>query len=184
MLRTRMWVNLTLFILTLFLFTPNLHGQVTVRQQLFVMKEVVPSAKKVGILWNKVAGESNFIEKLKRAAAPMGVEVYVVEVTSLKEVSKGFKDLVDGYGVQAIWVATSDDILNNSSSRKYLIKNSTLKQIPLFSPASEWIADGACVYVGKTDGKIKLWVNEKTAKVVQMQIPEKYKASVELLAKN
>ncbi len=114
----------------------------------------------------------------------MGVEIYVVEVTSLKDVSKGFKDLADGYGVKAIWVATSDEILNNPSSRKYLIKNATLKQIPLFSPNSEWIGDGACVYVGKAEGKIKLWVNEKTAKVVQLQIPEKYKETAELLAKN
>ncbi len=184
MIRTRRWVSLTLLAFILFSLVNTLYAQVTVRQQLFVMKEVVPSIKKIGILWNKAAGESNFIEKLKRAAAPMGVEVYVVEVTSLKEVSKGFKDLSDGYNVQAMWVATSDDILGNASSRKYLIKNATLKQIPLFSPASEWIADGACVYVGKAEGKIKLWVNEKTAKVVQLQIPEKYQATVELLAKN
>ncbi len=184
MLRTRMWVTLTLLAFIIFSLVSTLYAQVTVRQQIFVMKEIVSGIKKIGVLWNTAAGESQFIEKLKRAAAPMGIEIYVMEVASLKDVSKGFKDLTDGYGVHAIWVATSDDILNNPSSRKYLIKNATLKQIPLFSPTSEWIGDGACVYVGKADGKIKLWVNEKTAKVVELEIPEKYRETVELLAKN
>ncbi len=167
------------------LFTLSVHpgeGEITPKQYLFMIKELVPGIQTVGILWKAPPESDEWVEKIERAAAVMQVKVIIAGVADLKDVARQFKNLVDSHNIQALWIFNEGQVLNSNVSRKYIIKNANLSKIPLFAPSLEWISEGACVYLTKEGGKVKLRVNEKTARILNLLVPEKYLPNTEFLA--
>ncbi len=170
-----------LLLLTAFSLRPG-ENDITPKQYLFMIKELVPGIQTVGILRSSSSEMGNWVEKIERAAAVMQVKVVIAGVADLKDVAKQFKNLIETHNIQALWVFEDDQVLNSTVSRKYLIKNANLSKIPLFAPSVDWINEGGCVNLTKEGGKVQLRVNEKTARILNLSIPEKYLPNTEFLA--
>ena len=105
---------------------------IVVQDDLDLILEVVPGAKKIGTLYN--AGESNsvfLVEKLKEAAKGEGIEIVEKTVATSADVLAGAQSLVGQ--VDAIWVGTDNTVV---TALEALIKVCMENEIPLF-PADE-----------------------------------------------
>ncbi len=152
-------------------------------QSLFMIKEMMPQVKRVGLMWQQSSHtDSKLMSDIKRASAAIGTEVVVEDVETLPEVASDFRDLVNQYHVQALWVVRDDEIVSNSISRSYLIKNSTISGIALFAPNTDWVSKGACAAVVTDGGSTKLIVNKRTMSALGLKVPEKYASITQFLA--
>ena len=130
--------------------------QLTTLQSFYLMKEVFPEMKTVGVMVNDS-------------------QVNVDELTGkLERVSAEFKNLTTNYKLDAIWIPQLDDVLSNKVARDYLVKNSVINKIPLVIHDEEWIKEGALLCLYKKEGKTALSVNPQTAKALGVTVPEKY----------
>ncbi len=179
-------LSVALFVLAALFGTPEaLESNATPLQSLFMIKQLVPGIKTVGLMWKKSdENSSDLMNQIKRASAAVGAEVVVEDVETMPDVAAQFRDLTDNYHAQALWILQSSDVLNNSVSKSFLIKNATIHGIPLFAPNTDWVSQGACAAVVTDGGTTKLIVNQKTLNALGLKIPEKYASVTQVLATN
>lgn len=176
MKRTGMWIaalliDMILFI-SFFFAEPRI---VTPLQQIYIMKQFFPELKCVGVLWNENVVDTNKLyPQLERASAQFGIKIVVSNVQQMKDVPTEFKNLKQKHNIQVLWVIGDDEILNGEVSRKYLIKQSIFSNLPLFAPSNLWVNEGAFISIIKEGNATKLFVNQQTAKVLSINIPEAY----------
>ncbi len=160
-------------------------ANVTPLQQLYVMRELISDLHTVGILMNKNAVDGKTIlPRLQRASAQMGLKIVIAEIEKLSDIAKRFRNLTDNHQVEAVLILGNDNIISSEISKKYLIKQTILNNIPLFAPAREWVSEGAFLHIYKEGNKTVLFVNKKTAEVLSVTIPEKYLESTRFFALN
>ncbi len=149
--------------------------QLTILQSFYLMKEVFPEMKTVGVMVNdEQVNVDELKSKLERVSAQMAVSIIISHVKELKDVSAEFKNLTTNYKLDVLWIPESDDVLNNKIARDFLVKNSVIKKIPLVIHNEEWIKEGALLCLFKKEGKTALSVNPQTAKALGVTVPEKY----------
>ncbi len=177
---------LTVITLLALLSTPQAAGtSASPLQSLYMIKQLVPNARTVGVMWNKsVANTASLLPELNRASAEIGVKVVIEDVEQLKDISDEFRDLVQNYHIQVLWIVENDDPLGSSLSKGYLIKNATLSGVALFAPSTDWVSAGACAALMSEGGKAKLFVNQKTLNALGLKVPQQYAQSTQFLATN
>lgn len=184
----RTWKLLFTLIFFLILSHPGFYansGKVTPLQQLYVMKELISELHTVGIILNKdKVDRESLLPRLQRASAQLGLKLVIAEIKELRDIATNFRNLTDNHQVKAVLILDNDDIIGSEIGKKYLIKQSTLNNIPLFAPAREWVNEGALLYIYKEGNKTALYVNKKTAEVLSVTIPEKYLENTQFFAMN
>ncbi len=165
--------------------TPNNTSDATPLQTLFMIKQLLPQTKTVGLMWEQSDVDyGGIIPQINRAAAAVGVKVVVEDVEQMKDVAERFRDLTQKYHIQALWIFGNADILASSIAEGFLIKNSTMNSVPLFAPNSNWVSAGACAAVVSNGSDAELIVNQKTISVLGMKVPSKYISITQFLATN
>jgi hypothetical protein len=166
--------------------TPEaLEPAATPLQSIYMIKQLLPQAKTVGLMWKQSDdASSTLMDQVKRASASLGVKIVIADVEALSDVAAQFRDLTDSYHVQAIWVARNSEVVSNPTAMGFLIKNSTLHGIPLFAPDQGWVTTGACAAVVTVGGTTKLFVNQKTLNALGLKVPESDAPITEVLATN
>lgn len=104
-----------------------------------LIKQVVPNAKKLGVLYN--AGESNsvfLIEEQKKAAAAAGVEIVEATASNSSEVKAAADSLVGR--VDAISVLTDNTVV---SALESVVKVAQENKIPLIAGDTDSVERGA-----------------------------------------
>lgn len=179
-------IALTSSVLLSLLSTPKAAGtSASPLQSLYMIKQLVPNAQTVGVMWNKsAANTSTLLPELNRASAEIGVKVVVEDAEQMKDISDEFRDLVQKYHVQVLWVIENDDPLGNSVSMEYLIKNATLNGVALFAPSTNWVSAGACAALMSEGGKAKLYINKKTLNALGLKVPQQFAQATQFLATN
>ncbi|HEY9165604.1 MAG TPA: ABC transporter substrate binding protein [Candidatus Kryptonia bacterium] len=162
-----------------------LESNASPQQQLFLVKELAPNAKTVGVLLDVSYNPQADLEtKIQRASGQLNIKVVVEEISQLNEVAEKFRDLRENYHIQALWIPQNERLIGSQISRDYLIKNCTLNGIPLFAPNTDWVSEGACVALTVDDGEVTLHVNQKTLNALNLKIPDKYIANTQFIASN
>lgn len=87
-------------------------------QYLYVMKSFKPDVQKVGVICD-LSKNPGIIEKLQRPAFSVGVKVIVADVRELKDVSRGFEELVKS-GVDFFWLFDDKDVSAHPIAREYI----------------------------------------------------------------
>lgn len=112
-------------------------------QQLELLKEIVPGAERVGIVY--ASGEVNSqvqVDQAEEAAGPLGLEIATQTVTTVNEIQQAVEALGD---VDAIYVPTDNMVVSGIAS---LVQVAETKQIPVIAAEEGTVEGGAVATLG------------------------------------
>ena len=157
----------------------------TPMQQLFMLKEVKPDVKKVGVLWNENSSQRDaLMPKIKRAAATTQLELYISYVGSIKDVGPRFRKLIRENEIDVLWLVENDGVVDTQIAQSFLIENAAKSGLPIVAPSADWVNKGAAItFIEGAEG-VQFVVNESVAKATSIVIPEKYQQRTEFLTMN
>lgn len=118
--------------------------QLPIKEQISLMKELMPAAKNIGILYS--SSEDNSIINAKEAekiAEQSGFKVKTMTVSSTNDVAQAGSALADQ--VDAIWVPSDNTI---ASALNTLLQVTDEKGIPVFPPVDTMVKQGGLATVG------------------------------------
>lgn len=154
-------------------------------QSIFMIKQLIPQTQTIGVIWNQLKTKTDdFLPKIERASASIGVKVVIEDAEELRDVSQKFRELNDKYHVQAIWIIEDDDPMSTELGKDFLIKNSIVNGIALFAPNTNWVSAGACASLLSDGSTVKLYVNKKTITALGIRVPDKYLQDTQFIATN
>ncbi|WP_435200852.1 ABC transporter substrate-binding protein [Janibacter sp. GS2] len=131
-------------------------------KQLELLKEIVPDAKKVGIVY--ASGEVNSkvqVDQAKKAAGPAGLEITTQTVTTVNEIQQAVKALGD---VDAIYVPTDNMVVSGIAS---LIQVAENKKIPVIGAESGTVEGGAVATLGIDYTELGRQTGEMALRILQ-----------------
>lgn len=159
-------------------------ADVTPMQQLYMLKELKPDVERVGIVWNKEKASEDELTAIRRAATSLQVQLFLAEITELSDLAPQFRNLARTHKIQGLWVVKNDGIVDSSTGRSFLVKESMKSGIAVLAPDKDWVDAGATVALKKTDDGLHLMVNQTAVNALSMAVPEKYLERTEFLAAN
>lgn len=131
-------------------------------EQLALLKEIVPDAKKVGIVY--ASGEVNSqvqVDAVTEAATPLGLEVVTKTVTTGNDIAAATEALGD---VDAIYVPTDNMVVAGIAS---LVQVAEDKKIPVIGAESGTVEGGAVITLGIDYTKLGYQTGEMALKVLE-----------------
>lgn len=167
-----------------------------IKEQLSLVKEVKPDAKKVGVLYN--SGEANSviqIELAKKLAPELGIELVERAVTNSSEVKQAAESMGD---VDAFYIPTDNTVY---SALDAIFMVAQQKKLPVIAGEAEAVKKGALITFGidyyelgrqtgemavkilsgeaktaetpiENQKNLKLYVNKKAAERFGIEIPQ------------
>ena len=176
-----------------------------IKQQLELMKEILPNLKKVGFLYTSSEDNSiKQIEEAKKYAAELGIEVKLASIANTNDIQQVTESLASE--VDAIFVPIDNTIANAMAT---VVKVTDKFKIGVFPSADTMVADGgvlglgvdqyqigvetAKVIVDVLNGKKPadtpivlanegvIYLNEEKAKELGIEIPENIKAKAQIV---
>ena len=129
-----------------------------IKQQLEIMKQVLPNMKKVGILYT--SSEDNSVKQAEEAekyAKELGLEVKVSTIANTNDIQQVTESLASQ--VDAIFVPIDNTI---ASAMATVVQVTDAVKVPVFPSADTMVADGGVLGVGVDQYQIGV----ETAKVV------------------
>lgn len=134
-----------------------------IKQQLEVMKKVLPKMKKVGILYT--ASEDNSVKQAQEAeklAKELGLEVKVSSIANTNDIQQVTESLASE--TDAIFVPIDNTI---ASAMSTVVKVTDAKKIPVFPSADTMVADGGVLGIGVDQYQIGVETAKVVAKVLK-----------------
>lgn len=133
-----------------------------IQEQMALIKEILPSAKKIGILYS--SSEDNSILQAKEGAAvaeSMGFETVTMTVSSTNDINQIGASLASQ--VDAIWVPTDNTI---ASAMNTLIDASDANGIPVFPAVETMVEQGGLATIGLDQYELGKLTGEMTAAIL------------------
>ena len=130
--------------------------------QLDLLAEIVPDAKKIGIVYS--SGEVNSevqVKAAKEAASERGMEIVETTVTTANDIAQAAETLGD---VDAIYVPTDNTVVSGIAS---LIQVAEAKQNPVIGAESGPVEGGAVATLGIDYTKLGIQTGEMALKILQ-----------------
>ena len=134
-----------------------------IKQQLEIMKKVLPKMKKVGILYT--ASEDNSVKQAQEAeklAKELGLEVKVSTVANTNDIQQVTESLASQ--TDAIFIPIDNTI---ASAMATVVKVTDAKKIPVFPSADTLVADGGLLGLGVDQYQIGVETAKVVAKVLK-----------------
>ena len=134
-----------------------------IKQQLEVMKQILPKIKKVGILYT--ASEDNSVKQAQEAeklAKELGLEVKVSTVANTNDIQQVTETLAAE--TDAIFVPIDNTI---ASAMATVVKVTDAKKVPVFPSSDTMVADGGLLGIGVDQYKIGIETAKVIAKVLK-----------------
>jgi putative ABC transport system substrate-binding protein len=138
-----------------------------VKEQFELVQRIIPTAKKVGVLYNSSEVNSQVqVEMVKVAAQELGMEIIEATVTGSAEVMQAAQSFVGK--VDAIY-APADNVV--ASSMASVVSVAEKNQIPLFASVEEMVGDGAIGAIGIDYYKLGRQTGEMALRVINGENP-------------
>ena len=176
-----------------------------IKQQLELMKEILPNLKKVGLLYTSSEDNSiKQIEEAKKYAAELGIEVKLASIANTNDIQQVTESLASE--VDAIFVPIDNTI---ASAMATVVKVTDKFKIGVFPSADTMVADGGVLGLGVDQYQIGvetakvivevlngkkpadtpivlanegvIYLNEEKAKELGIEIPENIKAKAQIV---
>ncbi|MEN6461567.1 MAG: ABC transporter substrate-binding protein [Syntrophomonas sp.] len=139
-----------------------------VKDQLKLIKDIVPGAKKVGILYNSSEVNSQVqVDIAEKAAPELGLGLVKVTVTASSEVMQAAQSLVGR--VDAIYLPTDNMVISSIAS---VLKVAEENKIPVIAGESNSVESGALATVGIDYYKLGQTTGQMAVKVIKGEKPQ------------
>lgn len=139
-----------------------------VADQLKLIKDIVPNAKKIGIIYNSSEVNSQVQVDIADKAAPnLGLETVKVTVTASSEVMQAAQSMVGR--VDAIYVPTDNMVVSSLAS---VIKIGEQNKIPVFAAESDSVQNGAIATVGIDYYQLGRMTGEMAIRIINGEKPQ------------
>ena len=139
-----------------------------VKDQLKLIKDIVPNAKKVGIIYSSSEVNSQVQVKIADEAAPeLSLKLTKVTVTASSEVMQAAQSLAGR--VDAIYLPTDNMVISSLAS---VVKVAEANKIPVISGESESVASGALATVGIDYYKLGQTTGDMALRVIKGEKPQ------------
>lgn len=139
-----------------------------IKEQFELMKTLIPTVKKVGVIYN--AGEVNSqvqVAIAKKVAADLGLEVVEATVNTSADVLQASQSLIGK--VNAIYVPTDNMVVSAAQS---VVQVSQKNKIPIISGESSVVDKGALATIGVNYKKLGEQTGEMALRVVNGEKPQ------------
>ncbi|WP_314811801.1 tryptophan ABC transporter substrate-binding protein [Fusobacterium pseudoperiodonticum] len=147
-----------------------------IKQQLELMKEIIPNLKKIGLLYTSSEDNSiKQIEEAKKYAAELGLEVKLASIANSNDIQQVTESLASE--VEAIFVPIDNTI---ASAMATVVKVTDKFKIGVFPSADTMVADGGVLGLGVDQYQIGV----ETAKVIVDVINGKKPADTPIVLAN
>ena len=157
----------------------------TAAQQLYMVKQLVPDAAHVGLLWSsKIPDADQKMEVLKRTAANLGVTLYLASVEEIKDVGPEVRRIVGDYDLDAILITYNDGLVDHGAAKQFIITHALQNRLPLFAPTTDWVESGAAVAFHRVEKEVHLAVNEQAARATNLNVPASFADKTAYLSSN
>ena len=138
-----------------------------VEDQLKLVKEIVPTAKKVGVIYNSSEINSLVqVEKAEEVAPGLGLELVKVTVTASSEVMQAAQSLVGR--VDSIYIPTDNMVISSLSA---VLKVAEENKIPVFAGEADIVKNGALATIGIEYYQLGRTTGEMAVKVLNGENP-------------
>ncbi|GEM_PF-1983973 len=160
------------------LFPRALHSQtkLTFGQQIFLMKTLKPSLKKVGIITFNLSDEE--VEQMTHASLGLGVKTIVARAAENREISGLYRKLITEYNAEMIWIPENDEKLILGVGMEFLLSNSIEDKVGLCVPTRDGVSKGALCCFQSENNKFTVFVNQRIAAVVGAAIPSQHDSRI------
>ena len=139
-----------------------------VADQLKLIKEIIPTAKKIGIIYNSSEVNSQVQADIADKAAPgLGVEMVKVTVTASNEVMQAAQSMVGR--VDAIYIPTDNMVVSALAS---VVKISEDNDIPVFGAESNTVESGCLATVGIDYYQLGRMTGDMAVRVLKGEKPQ------------
>src|SRR2546426_3839508 len=121
---------------------PNMTGirlEVPVNRQFSTMRSVLPSLKRIGVLYDP-ENTGHLVEEARLLAKSMGLELVVKQVNTEKEVPPALRALLSQ--VEALWLVPASTVLTEDSL-KFVLGTALDFNVPVIGFSSELVRSGA-----------------------------------------
>ena len=170
--------------------------EVSALEQLRVLPDVLPAAKRVGLVYNPALHEPEAIGRWQEAARQLGLELAIEPVEDMKDLPSRLQTLLPA--IDAFWLIPDETALAPQTIRHIMLET-LRRRIPVFAPSLRFVQEGAlaavaCDYrdVGRQAGELaahllsgrtldsgrlldarksKLYLNLKIAKTLDIVMP-------------
>lgn len=143
--------------------------------QLGVVKELMPSAGTVGVLYQ--ASDADIDSDIGAASATLGLRIVKAPIESIRDVSKAIRQLAQ-YNVSYIYLP-SDRLMSSKSAIKFVVKQTVKDGVPVFSSSEDAFSAGAMGRFIQEDGKWVLKINGKVQSLYGIEVPSSPNITVE-----
>jgi len=123
---------------------PNMTGirlEVPIERQFRTMRSVLPSMKRIGVLYDPEK-TGHLVEEARLLAKSMGLELVVKQVNTEKEVPPALRALLSQ--VEALWLVPDSTVLTEDSL-KFVLGTALDFNVPVIGFSSELVRSGALV---------------------------------------
>ncbi len=139
-----------------------------VADQLKLIKEIVPTSKKIGIIYNSSEVNSQVqVDMADKAAPGLGLELVKVTVTASSEVMQAAQSMVGR--VDAIYIPTDNMVV---SSLAAVIKIGEQNRLPIFAAESNSVENGAIATVGIDYYQLGRMTGEMAIRIINGEKPQ------------
>jgi len=150
----------------------NLTGaslDIPVKLQFEALQGVVPSVRRVGVLYNPKETEKVVAPAVKTATA-LGLELVAIPVTSPEEVQE-MVDALPRKKIDALWSVADSTVFSSSRSAEFLLRRTLEARIPVMGLSPAFVKAGALLALSVDYKDVGLQCGEQAAQVLAGQLP-------------
>ncbi|MEE9568676.1 MAG: ABC transporter substrate-binding protein, partial [Candidatus Binatia bacterium] len=129
--------------------------------QFEALRSIVPSAKKVGVIYNPQETES-VIQQAAEMAKEMGIDLVSIPITSEEKVPKALRTL-DG-NVDALW-SVADSTVFSSGSTEFILLHTLRNRIPFMGLSPAFVKAGALMALAADYQEVGVQCGEQAVRI-------------------
>jgi putative ABC transport system substrate-binding protein len=150
----------------------NLTGaslDIPAKLQFEALRSALPSAKRVGVLYNPKETEK-VVAPAVRAAAALGIELVTLPVASAEEVQETV-DALPRKKIDALWAVADSTVFSSSRSAEFLLRRTLDAKIPVMGLSPAFVKAGALLALSADYKDVGQQCGEQAAQVLAGQAP-------------
>lgn len=114
-------------------------------KRLDLLRDMLPAARKVALLFNPAnPGSDEVLQKTRQAATTLGLQLDILDAASSSDIEKAFQSLPRG-SVDALAVGADAFLINR---RGRIVELAAERYLPAIFPAREFVIDGGLISFG------------------------------------